>query len=398
MSDRTIGTVAAPARPVNIRSAPHPDGGIVFVRPMLAEELPYAAELTHDQLHPDVGSAETAKDVLKHNPEAFWGVYRADGEAQTNTRLVGYLSFLFLNEKGAAQLRDGTLNVHVPDPSCMAAPGERAQIIYMWSFVIKKLAAIAIPLVARGLGPDYAGLPLCATAATEGGLRALRGFGFTAMDPARDGVGGQFWLGGTGEKPAVANAKRVNPMHARFRTAIATSGDEVSKALAIRAAAFLGEQDCPYDEEFDGNDHTCTHVIGYVDGQPAATMRMRYFADFVKLERMAVLPRFRRTLIAREVVRHCVEIARRKGYRQVYGHSQKRLVRWWAQFGFKPMGKNVPLVFSDHEYVELLGRLEPHPDALTVNSDPYVLIRPEGAWDEPGVLDSSAVRPATNPH
>jgi hypothetical protein len=27
-----------------------------------------------------------------------------------------------------------------------------------------------------------------------------------------------------------------------------------------------------------------------------------------------------------------------------------------------------------------------------------VLIRPEGDWDKPGVLDLSATRPPTNPH
>ena len=37
-------------------------------------------------------------------------------------------------------------------------------------------------------------------------------------------------------------------------------------------------------------------------------------------------------------------------------------------------------------------------DAITVMSDPYVIVRPEGRWDTPGALDNSAARPATNPH
>lgn len=381
-----------------MKSAPHPDGGIVFVRPLRLDELPLAEAVTHTQLDPSVGSVNVAATVLKHNQESFWGVFRADDDTHTNARFVGYLSFLFLNEKGAQHLRSNTLNTRVPDLSCVAADGEPAEIIYMWSFVIKRLASIAIPLVAFGLGASYAGLPLCATAATEAGLRALRGFGFTPMRDGHEGVGEQYWLGGNTDKPKVENAKRTNPMHDRFKVKVATTGDEVQMAMAIRAAAFLAEQDCPYEEEFDGNDYTGTHLIGYVDGQPAATMRIRYFADFAKLERMAVLPRFRRTLIARSVVKTAVDFVRRKGYRKVYGHGQKRLLRFWAQFGFKPIAKNVPLVFSDHEYVELVGELEPHPEPLTIHSDPYVLIRPEGAWDDPGVLDKSSSRPATNPH
>jgi hypothetical protein len=41
--------------------------------------------------------------------------------------------------------------------------------------------------------------------------------------------------------------------------------------------------------------------------------------------------------------------------------------------------------------------LEPGPDAITLDSDPYVIIRPEGDWDRPGVLDISAARAVTSP-
>jgi hypothetical protein len=54
--------------------------------------------------------------------------------------------------------------------------------------------------------------------------------------------------------------------------------------------------------------------------------------------------------------------------------------------------------FSDHEYVETIRELTPPADAVTIDSDPMVILRPEGAWDRPGVLDHSAGRPATNPH
>src|SRR5262249_3895613 len=122
-----------------------------------------------------------------------------------------------------------------------------------------------------------------------------------------------------------------------------------------------------------------------------------YFADFVKLERLAVLPRFRRTLIAQEVVDQAIAICRRKGYTKMYGHAQKRLVELWSRFGFVPMNKNTPLVFSDHEYVEMLGEIIPHHAPLTPFSDPYTLVRPEGSWDLPGVLDFSRTRTARNP-
>jgi len=160
----------------------------------------------------------------------------------------------------------------------------------------------------------------------------------------------------------------------------------------------MTEQVCPYDEEFDGNDYCATHLLGLVNNEPAAVLRLRFFAEFAHIGRLAVLPRYRTTLIMKLVVEQGIELCRRKGYRLLYGQSQKRHVKFWSRFGFRPMQKNANLVFSDHEYVELTAEVEPHSDPITPASDPYVIIRPEGRWDEPGVLDRSSARPATNPH
>ncbi len=179
---------------------------------------------------------------------------------------------------------------------------------------------------------------------------------------------------------------------------VASTADTIAKVFAVRSAVFMSEQDCPYDEEFDGNDYCATHILGTVNNEPGAVLRVRYFADFAKIERLAVLPRFRRTLISKIVVETGIELCRRKGYRTLYGHSQKRLTRFWEKFGFKPLKKNFPLVYSDHEYVEMWAEIEPTADAITVMSDPYLIIRPEGQWDSPGALDHSSERPPTNPH
>ncbi|HWU25097.1 MAG TPA: GNAT family N-acetyltransferase [Rhizomicrobium sp.] len=179
---------------------------------------------------------------------------------------------------------------------------------------------------------------------------------------------------------------------------VAATPDDITKVFALRAAVFMSEQNCPYDEEFDGNDYCSTHLLGLVGAEPAAVLRLRFFAEFAHVGRLAVLPRFRRTRIHSAIIKDGIELCRRKGYRTLYGHSQKRLVNFWSRFGFKPMRKNSNLVFSDHEYVEMQAELPPHSAAITTASDPYVILRPEGKWDEPGVLDQSAQRSPTNPY
>jgi len=181
-------------------------------------------------------------------------------------------------------------------------------------------------------------------------------------------------------------------------TIAVSTAEQLQQVFAVRAAVFMSEQDCPYNEEFDGNDYCATHVLALADARPAAAIRIRYFSDFAKLERLAVLKSFRGTPVTRAVVESAVEICRRKGYARIYGHSQARLVGFWAKLGFQPLGRNRHFSFSDHAYVEIVRHLPPHRDAITMESDPYLIIRPEGAWDTPGILERSAQRPVTSPH
>jgi len=173
---------------------------------------------------------------------------------------------------------------------------------------------------------------------------------------------------------------------------------DLMQVVAIRAAAFLAEQDCPYAEEFEGNDFCALHLIGAVNDEPAACLRVRFFADFAKLERLAVRREFRRSRLAFEIVHAAIKLSRRKGYTRLYGHAQDRLVPFWSRFGGQPMKGRRPLKFSDYAYTEMMMVTERDPEALSLDSDPYVLIRPEGSWDEPGPLERSAARPVTSPN
>ncbi|MEZ5958786.1 MAG: hypothetical protein R3C27_16435, partial [Hyphomonadaceae bacterium] len=54
---------------------------------------------------------------------------------------------------------------------------------------------------------------------------------------------------------------------------------------SVRSLVYMGEQDCPYHEEFDGNDLAgATHLIARVGKEPVGVMRIRWFADFAKIE------------------------------------------------------------------------------------------------------------------
>ena len=187
---------------------------------------------------------------------------------------------------------------------------------------------------------------------------------------------------------------------ARIEVVIARGLDDLMQVVAIRSLIYMGEQLCPFDEEFDGNDFNgATHLIARRDGEPVGVMRLRWFADFVKIERLAVKSQNRGGEIARALFNTAYELAGHKGYRRVLGYIQARLAPFMKRVaGFQPRPGRDRIVFSDHEYIEVERWLTPPPDALSIDSDPMLLLRPEGAWDRPGVIDRSARRPATNPH
>lgn len=373
-------------------SAEHPEGGRVWVRPPDSDEIPLLHRLLHQEVSPDAGSVETMSAVFAHNRDSLWAIEHQSAAGVLS--IVGFYAYLMLNRAGFAALRAGALNRAAPALDCLAPYGEEPAAIYVWAVVARRLAKRLQPIIARALGPFYKDAPIFAFIATEGGRRAGVDGGFTPSDGD-----GQLHVGGLMQLPAWSERK---PDAASIKPAvnvvIASTAEHLQQVFAIRGAVFMAEQNCPYEEEFDGNDYCATHIIGTSGGKPAAAIRIRYFAGFAKLERLAVLKPYRGSDVARAVVEAALEICRRKGYARIYGHSQARLVGFWSKFGFQPLKRNSRLVFSDHDYVEIVAELAPHGAPITMQSDPYLIIRPEGAWDSPGILEHSSARPATNPH
>lgn len=383
-----------------------PDGTFVFIRNPANEELHQVYEICVAEIGPNVASFETIKSVYDANPLSLWGLYRSNDEQRLNARMIGFIAYLPLSEEGNAALRAHKVDGTKPDLSLLAKPGEEPVVLYLWAIATPGLGNLAFMLNGRAIGPDmFERLPIIGWISTQSALDSVKRSSKT-KEYADAKIGSTFEIKFPKEYRTEMRAlkviegtrpgARIRP-RLKLETRLVSTPDQMSKVMAIRAAVFMIEQNCPYDEEFDGNDYCSTHILGMVNGEPAATLRIRNFANFAKIERLAVLPRFRRSLIAKEVVEQGIEICRRKGYTKLYGHAQLRLSSFWARFGFRPMDKP-KFAFSDHEYIEMDGDFPPHEKRVTLESDPLVIIRPEGKWDEPGVLDKSASRPVTNPH
>ena len=136
--------------------------------------------------------------------------------------------------------------------------------------------------------------------------------------------------------PAQALARSNRPV---VTIKLASTSDELLQCYALRAAVFMGEQQCPYWEEFDGNDYSASHLMLYVDGEPAASMRVRWFSGFAKLERAIILKRYRSLGLFVPFVEWARDFAARKGYPKAYLHGQKRLWEIFEKQGFRKVNE-----------------------------------------------------------
>ena len=194
--------------------------------------------------------------------------------------------------------------------------------------------------------------------------------------------------------PRSVGARSARPVVDDFEVVVARTLNDLMQVVAIRTLVYMGEQVCPYEEEFDGNDFAgATHLILRKAGEPIGVVRLRWFADFAKLERLSIRKEYRGGPGLMMLSRAAFDLAQRKGYRRLMGHAQLRVVPFWKRYfqGRVRDGRNL-FSFSDYDYVELEFDLTPAADAISINSEPLVLLRPEGDWDRPGVIDRSVTR------
>ncbi|HTF43825.1 MAG TPA: GNAT family N-acetyltransferase [Terriglobales bacterium] len=347
---------------------------------------------------PGLAPTSEALKVQHHNPICVMALARRSKFDQTDPVGEGFIAILPLTSLGLQMFALGSFDATCPDLRLIAKPDERPAGIYMWGvYGPGPLAAGMALFMEKMASPQYAGIDLYSRPNTDVGVRFNQVLGF------KQGT----WIGDV-EAPNVWKFARtaVTPAYDNYvprsgekeiGITVARTFDDLMRVAAVRNAVYIGEQECPYDEEYDGNDLSATHLLAYIGDEPVGCLRLRFFADFAKFERVAIRKEFRKSRAAIKLVQAGLKFCQKKGYRRVIGHAQTRLASFWTRFGFRPMEGREHFVFSDYDYVEMVAELEIDPNAVVLGADPYLMIRPEGRWHVPGILESSAARAATSP-
>lgn len=351
---------------------------------------------------PMLTSAEAVQRIASHNPDCFWAVARRDKFDIKSPEGEGYFAFLPLTESGMRGLLDGSLDRKNPPLSAIARQNENVAGLYIWHIYAPGNLAVGLALACRKIWSfQNQQVDTYAWATNDNAVRYLEGMSFRPAPRLAGSSAPQFHMfrRSTQSLNVVesANAKLQPSTPPQLSVRVARSVEDFMRAVAIRGAVYIGEQECPYEEEFDGNDFSATHLIGYVGDEPAGCMRIRYFADFAKVERLVVRKEFRSSGLSRQIVQSSVGLCESKGYQRVYVYAQKRLIRFWTKCGFVVPNGARELEFSDFDYVEMIHVSPRKQDAISERTCPYVIIRPEGDWQSPGILERSRSRGLRRP-
>jgi predicted GNAT family N-acyltransferase len=347
-------------------------------------------------------STDIVHRVMTHNPDTFWAIARRDRFDAKVPSGEGFLAFLMLNDMGMQRLVEGSLDTKNPDLSLLSPQNEKPAGIYVWAVHARGVIAGGVPLALEKVWTRlYRDADLYARAVTADGHRFLETLGFRRGGIFRGALAPHLHMyrrsSPRPEEMPLYDRYSGRGIQHEISVTVARSIEDIMRLVTIRGAVYMAEQECPYDEEFDGNDFSATHLLGYVGDEPAGCLRIRYFADFAKVERLAVRREFRCVGLGSQLVRAAIELCQVKGYRRIYAHSQKRLLGFWSRLDFTTLEGGHEFVFSDFDYVEIVLDTTRHPQAISIGVDPYIIIRPEGRWHLPGVLERSASRPVTRP-
>jgi len=118
--------------------------------------------------------------------------------------------------------------------------------------------------------------------------------------------------------------------------------DALEKAKKIRYNVFVIGQNVPLEEEIDEFENESLHFLALADDIPCGAARWRFTEKGIKLERFAVLEKYRGmgvgSALVEAVLKDIHENPKSLG-KSIYLHAQLSAMKLYRKFGFKTEGE-----------------------------------------------------------
>jgi len=115
--------------------------------------------------------------------------------------------------------------------------------------------------------------------------------------------------------------------------------DDLEKVIDIRKKVFIKEQKVPLDIEIDGLDQEAEHFIAYLDDEPIGCARIRASNRIAKLERIAIIKKYRGKGFGKKLTKFLINYCRKKNFNEIFLHSQSNTTDFYEKIGFKCRGE-----------------------------------------------------------
>lgn len=113
---------------------------------------------------------------------------------------------------------------------------------------------------------------------------------------------------------------------------------ELQKAFKVREEVFIRGQKVPVSRERDRYDKSASHFLVVKSGRAIGTARVRFIGNKAKIERMAVLEKYRGKGIGNKLLKFIINHVKKDAKEIVLG-AQCHAIGFYKKLGFKERGK-----------------------------------------------------------
>jgi len=142
----------------------------------------------------------------------------------------------------------------------------------------------------------------------------------------------------------------------RFNYKLVTGDVELREALEVRRQVFVRGQGISEDLVFDAHNREALHVVAKDGERVIGSARVQFLANNqAKLERMAILKRYRRKGIGRQMLLFLDAVLKCKQVQQVIIHAQLEVIPFYKSCGFDQVG--LPFQEAGIKHIEMRRQL-----------------------------------------
>ncbi len=130
----------------------------------------------------------------------------------------------------------------------------------------------------------------------------------------------------------------------------------MQEAQKIRFTVFVEEQHVPRELELDQFEQCSTHLLARINDHAVGTLRFRVYQQFVKIERVAILPKYRGLDLGRQLMQTAEQIIHQRYPGQsILLYAQQRSLKFYLKLGYQQMGE--PFLQAGIEHIKCIKEI-----------------------------------------